>query len=135
PITIENCTNVTITANDFDTVTGAIFIRNSHNVTITWNRYRNVGNGTIGSGHSNFVQLNNTFDGYIGHNKGKDGNTEDIISIFQSGGSSATSPLVIEYNQFEGTNWTSSSGSGTMLGDAGGAHMIVRNNTMLTPGQ
>jgi parallel beta-helix repeat protein len=134
-IIIEGCNNVTITGNDFSGDVGAIYALNSTNVTVTYNRFANIGNGTIGSGHSNYVQFNNTWGGYIGHNKGKGGNTEDLISVYQSGGASATSPLVIEYNAFESTNWTSGSGSGSMLGDGGGSHIVVRYNTYLSPGQ
>ena len=106
-IIIERCNNVTITANDFSNVVGGIYVLDSTNVTITWNRYENIGDGTIGSGHSNFVQFNKSTGGYIAHNKGIGGNTEDIISIFQSGGTSASSPLIIEYNAFQGTDWSS----------------------------
>jgi parallel beta-helix repeat protein len=134
-IIVEQCDNVTITGNDFSNVVGGIYVLDSTNVTITWNRYENIGDGTIGSGHSNFVQFANSIGGYIAHNKGIGGNTEDIISIYQSGGASASSPLIIEYNAFQGTNWSSESGSGSMLGDSCGAHMVVRFNTYLSPGQ
>ena len=134
-IIVEQCNNVTITGNDFSNVVGGIFILDSTNVTVTWNRYENIGDGTFGSGHSNFVQFAKSFGGYIAHNKGIGGNTEDIISIFQSGGSSASSPLIIEYNAFQGTNWSSESGSGSMMGDSCGAHMVIRFNTYLSPGQ
>ena len=134
-IVIENSSNITVTANDFDNVVGAIYVFNSTNVTVTWNRYRNIGDGSIGSGHSNFVQFNNVTGGYIANNKGKGGNTEDIISMFQSQGSSASSPIVIEHNAFQGTTWTSGSGSGAMLGDAGGSHIVFRFNSLLSPGQ
>ena len=134
-IIVRNSSNITITANDFDTVVGAIYVQNSTNITVTWNRYRNIGDGTTGSGHSAFIQFNETTGGYIGHNKGIGGKTEDIISMWQSGGSSSSSPLVIEYNHFEGTNWTSGSGAGINMGDGGGSHMIARFNTLLNPGQ
>jgi parallel beta-helix repeat protein len=134
-IVIEGCNNVTITGNDFSGDVGAVYAINSTNVTITWNRFQNIGDGTIGSGHSNYVQFNNTWGGYVGHNKGVGGNTEDLISVYESGGASAASPLVIEYNAFEGTNWSSGSGSGSMLGDAGGTHIVIRYNTYLSPGQ
>jgi parallel beta-helix repeat protein len=133
-IIVEQCNNVTITGNDFSNVVGGIFILDSTNVTVTWNRYENIGDGTFGSGHSNFVQFAKSFGGYIAHNKGIGGNTEDIISIYQSGGSSASSPLIIEYNAFQGTNWLSESGSGSMMGDSCGAHMVIRFNTYLSPG-
>ncbi len=140
-IIIENCNNVTITGNDFSGDVGAIYALNSTNVTVTWNRFQNIGNGTIGSGHSNYIQFNNTWDGYIGNNKGIGGNTEDMISIYKSGGSSVSSPLIIENNAFESplppnpNAWSSGSGSGSMLGDSGGSHIIIRNNTYLSPGQ
>ena len=38
-IIIERCNNVTITANDFSNVVGGIYVLDSTNVTITWNRY------------------------------------------------------------------------------------------------
>jgi hypothetical protein len=134
-IVVSNSSNVTITANDFSGNTGDIYVVDSTNVTVTWNRYRNVGDGSIGSGHSNFVQFNRTTGGYIGHNKGLGGDTEDIISLFQSQGASAADPLVIEANAFEGTTWSSGSGSGSMLGDGGGSHIVIRDNTFLSPGQ
>jgi hypothetical protein len=134
-IVVMNSSNVTITANDFDNVVGAIYVVDSTNVTVTWNRFRNIGDGTIGSGHSNYIQFARTTDGYIGHNNGIGGNTEDLISMWQSGGSSSSSPIIIEYNHFEGTNWTSTSGLGINLGDGGGSHMIARFNILLNPGQ
>jgi hypothetical protein len=134
-IVVSNSSNVTVTANDFDNVVGGILVIDSTNVTVTWNRFRNIGDGTVGSGHSNYVQFARTTDGYIGHNKGIGGNTEDMISMYQSGGSSSSSPIVIEYNQFEGTNWASPSGTGINMGDSGGSHMIARFNTLLSPAQ
>jgi parallel beta-helix repeat protein len=142
-IIIENCSNVTVTANDFSDDVGGVFVLNSTNVTVTWNRFRNIGDGSIGSGHSNYVQFNNVTGGYIGHNKGIGGDTEDMISIFESGGASASNPLVIEYNAFESPltdkpnerAWTSDSGTGTNLGDGGGSHVVLRYNTYLNVAQ
>ena len=134
-IVIENSSNVTITANDFSGNTGDILAVDSKNITVTWNRYRNVGNGVVGSGQSNFVQFARTIGGTIAHNKGIGGNTEDIISMFESHGASAASPTLIEDNAFEGTDWSSDSGSGIMLGDDGGSHIVVRGNILVTPGQ
>jgi hypothetical protein len=37
-IVIENCDNVTVTANDFTNVVGAIYALNSTNITVTWTR-------------------------------------------------------------------------------------------------
>ena len=60
-----------------------------------------------------------------------------MISIYKSGGADASHPLTIENNAFESTlppdatAWNSGSGSGTMIGDSGGSHIIVRYNTYL----
>ena len=54
--------------------------------------------------------------------------------MYHSGGTS-TSPFIIDYNHFEGTNWTSSSGSGIALGDGSSAYSIARNNILLNVGQ
>ena len=134
-IIVENCNNVTITGNDFSGDVGGVYVLNSTNVTVTWNRFQNIGDGTIGSGHSNYVQFNQSTGGYIAYNKGIGGNTEDMISLYRSGGASSSSPLIVEHNAFEGTNWSSGSGSGTMSGDAGGSHIVVRYNTFLNPAQ
>ena len=72
--------------------------------------------------------------GYIGTNKGIGGDTEDIVSLHNSGGS-PEEPLVVENNHFEGTNWSSASGSGIALGDSGSTYSIARNNILLNPGQ
>jgi hypothetical protein len=142
-LVISNSNNVTVTANDFDNTTGGIYCINSTNVTITWNRFRNIGNNTIGSGHSNYIQFNNCWGGYIAHNKGIGGLTEDMVSIYMSGGVDSAHPLIIELNAFESPltdlpnirSWTSGSGSGFMLADSGGHDITVQNNTVLTPGQ
>lgn len=136
-ITIMNCHDVVISQNDFIDDTEPIYVQDSTNVTITANRYRNI-TGPYqrnGSHRGNFTQWQNSFGGSIDHNVGIGGNTEDIVSIFQSGGADSAHPLVIEDNTFQGTNWTSASGSGIMLGDGGGSHVIVRNNTLINPGQ
>jgi hypothetical protein len=134
-IVVEGCRNVTITENDFDGTLGGVFVLNSENVVVTYNRFRGIGNGTIGSGKSNYVQFNKVTGGSISYNKGLGGNTEDLVSIYQSSGTSSA-PLVVEHNAFEGTDWTRSSGTGIIVGDGGGGNYVtVRYNRLLTPGQ
>ena len=141
---IENSSNITITDNDFSNVKHAILAIGSRNVTITRNRFRSVGDleaGAIIGRMGNFVQFNGVTGGRIADNKGVGGNTEDMISIYKSGGSSAGSPLIIENNAFESPlppdpiAWVSPSGSGIMAGDDGGHDIVVRNNTLLNAGQ
>ena len=135
-IHLENCHNVTIRANDFARVAQGITVLRSTNVRIEWNRYLDIKgpHERVGKHRANFVQLVEVSRGRIYHNKGKGGDTEDIVSMYHSGGTS-TSPFIIDYNQFEGTNWTSSSGSGIALGDGSSAYSIARNNTLLNVGQ
>ena len=135
-IHLENCNNVTIKANDFARVAQGITVLRSTNVRIEWNRYLDIRgpHERVGKHRANFVQLVEVSRGRISHNKGKGGDTEDIVSMYHSGGT-LTSPFIIEYNHFEGTNWTSSSGSGIALGDGSSAYSIARNNTLLNVGQ
>ncbi|MGK2852336.1 MAG: lamin tail domain-containing protein [Candidatus Limnocylindrales bacterium] len=135
-IHLERCNNVTIRANDFARVAQAITVLDSTNVRIEWNRYQDIlgPHARVGKHRANFVQLVRVKGGVIADNKGKDGDTEDIVSMYESGGT-AGSPFVIERNQFEGTNWTSTSGSGIALGDGTSSYSIVRDNTLLNVGQ
>lgn len=136
-ITIRNCSDVTITQNDFIDDAEPIYVVNSTDVTISSNRYRNI-TGPYqrnGSHRGNFTQWESSTGGAISGNVGIGGNTEDIVSIYKSGGASASTPLVIENNTFEGTDWVSPSGSGILVGDGGGSHVVIRGNTLINPGQ
>lgn len=135
-IHLERCNNVTIRANDFARVAQAITVIDSTNVRIEWNRYEDIvgPHDRDGKHRANFVQLVEVTGGTISNNKGRGGDTEDIISMFRSGGT-AEAPFVIEANHFEGTDWTSGSGSGIALGDQGSAYSIARGNTLLNVGQ
>lgn len=135
-IRLQGCANVTIRANDFARVAQAITVIDSTNVRVEWNRYLDIvgPNARVGKNRANFVQLVNVTGGYIGSNKGKGGDTEDIISLYETGGG-ADDPLIVERNQFEGTGWTSTSGSGIALGDEASMFAIARENTLLNVGQ
>jgi hypothetical protein len=135
-IHLEDCDNVVIRGNDFSRVSQAITVIDSTNVRVEWNRYEDIlGPHTRdGSHRGNFVQFVRVANGYIGHNKGRGGDTEDIVSLFRSGGTAAD-PLIVEENQFEGIDWTSVSGSGIALGDGESSHTIARGNTLLNVGQ
>jgi Right handed beta helix region len=136
-IHLKGCNNVLIRANDFARVAQAITVEKSTNVRIEWNRYLDiVGPHERDSAlnRANFAQLDSVSGGFISHNKGKGGDTEDIVSLFRTGGT-AEDPFVVEYNHFQGTDWTSKSGSGIALGDATSAHSIARYNVLLNPGQ
>jgi hypothetical protein len=131
-IRIENCTNVTIRSVDFLNVAEGVYALNSSNITIVDSRYSNItgpAQPRTGANVANFVQFNNVAGGLIDHNKGKGGDTEDIVSIYQS------DHVSVEDNRFEGTNWTSGSGSGIALSDGGGSFNVAQRNILVNPGQ
>ena len=137
-IHLERCKNVTIRANDFARVAQAITVIDSTNVRIEWNRYLDIlgpHKRVPGKHRANFVAARRgPAWPRSAHNKGKGGDTEDIISLFRTGGT-AKHPFIIEYNHFQGGDWTSTSGSGIALGDATSSHSIARYNVLLDPGQ
>jgi parallel beta-helix repeat protein len=139
-IVLNNCSNVTVTANDFSGDVGGIYAYDSANITVTWNRFQDIGDGTIGGGHSNYIQFNGTTGGLIANNKGIGGNTVDMISIYESGGTAA-SPLVVEDNALESPlppatdAWSSGSGTCINAADGGGSYIEVEGNTCLNGGQ
>jgi hypothetical protein len=148
-ITVRNAHNVTIRNVDFQNVVGGIYLSACSGTLLIENcRGRNIGDNTIGSGHSNFIQLAECrMDGYIRGNKFLGGHTEDMISTWHSGGYGAGAELIIEDNALQGLvtdtatarAWTRSSGTGIIISDGAGSSnngwIIVRNNTLLTPGQ
>jgi Periplasmic copper-binding protein (NosD) len=130
PIVLDHCTNITVTDCNFANVLGCVYAVDSTNISVVECRYSNVGDGTIGSGHSNFVQLNRCSTGYIARNKGKGGDTEDIVNM------SMSDHVTIEDNHFEGTDWSSASGSGIALGDGiGSSYCVAQRNILINPGQ
>lgn len=136
---------------DFDSNSGDIFlIGDSGQIRIENIRARNTGAGRTqnGSGQGEVIQLNGTFDdgtGGIRHIKSYGGNTEDMISIFQSGGvGPGAQRLVIgdvhEESPLPGDPLAWSSGSGTCinLADAnkpGTGHILLQNSTFKNCGQ
>ena len=135
-IHLQRCHNVTIRANDFARVAQAITVLDSTNVRIEWNRYEDIlgPHARDGKHRANFVQLVRVAGGSINDNKGRGGDTEDIVSMYESGGS-ADAPFLVERNHFEGIDWSSDSGSGIALGDGESSHAIARDNVLLNVGQ
>lgn len=130
-IRLQDCHNVTIKAVDFINVAEGVLAVNSTNIKVIDSRYQNILGPHERDGHNrgNFVQFDNVNGGLIDHNKGKGGDTEDVVSVHHS------SNIVVEDNHFEGTNWTSTSGSGIALADGGSSNNIARRNTLVNIGQ
>jgi Lamin Tail Domain/Right handed beta helix region len=130
-IRLVNCHNVTIKAVDFINVAEGVYAVDSTNIKIIDSRYQNITGPSdrTGANTGNFVQFHRVSGGLIDHNKGKGGDTEDVVSLYKS------SHIVVEDNHFEGTNWTSTSGSGIAIGDGGGSDNIARRNKLVNIGQ
>lgn len=143
-LVISGATNVYLHDLDFAENGGDIFVTHSSGqIRIERIRARNTGDGTVGSGHSNVIQLNNTFDNGTGGIRGVKsygGRTEDAISIFQSGGIDSAHPLVIEDVHIErplppdANAWSSTTSTCINLADAGGHDILLRNSTFLNCG-
>lgn len=149
-LTVHDAHNVYLHDLDFDTCGGGIFLLNvTGTIRIEFIRGRNIGNGSIGSGQGNLIQFNNAWQsapeipgGYarVTHIKEYGGDTEDVISVFKSGGIDAAHPLVIGDVHVESPltgplAWSSSSGTCANLADAGGHDIRLQNSTFLNCGQ
>lgn len=132
-IMLTDCRNIIIRNVDFDAVAQPfVFGRNCENITVEWCRARNITgpSNRIGLNTGNFVQtvdaptnINIVDNLIIG------GDTEDIISYFTAVGG------LCARNRIDGSGWVSTSGTGIILGDGGGAGIVVEDNTLLNPGQ
>ena len=131
-IVLNNCHDITIDNCDFENVPGCVYAApGSSNITITNNRAKNITGPSVRTGANvgNFTQFNGVTGGLVAKNKILNGDTEDVISVYQSHN------VIVEDNQIENQTWTSSSGSGIALGDSGGSGNIARRNQLLNPGQ
>lgn len=146
-VTLRNVNGAHIHHIDVANCIGGIYLHNCTDVVIEDYRARNIGNGTKGSGKSNYVQFAESRGGAVRNSTFIGGRTEDMISTWHSGGWGVGNELIIEDNHLEGylTNqpnaraWISNSGTGIILSDGRGSskngHIIVRNNTLINPGQ
>jgi hypothetical protein len=146
-VTLRRCRRVWIHDIDLADLVGGIYASECEDVVVEDVRGRNIGDNTIGSGHSNYVQFAETRGGAIRRCRFLGGLTEDMISTWHSGGWDATRPLLIEDNALQGLladtpearAWTRTSGTGIIVSDGGGddknGWVTVRRNTLLSPGQ
>ena len=148
-LTVHDAKNVYIHDVDFDGCGGDIFLVNVTGVVRIENvRARNTGDGSIGAGHGNVIQFNNVWqsapelpDGSarIRMIKSYGGDTEDVISMFRSGGIDAAHPLVIGSVHIEDPltgplAWSSPSSTCVNLADAGGHDIRLQNSSFLNCG-
>lgn len=129
-----------------------VFIDKSSGVTVQGNTIRTDSSkgGVYGHSSSTIAVIGNSitrsgrnpiqFDKVTGGGNRIEGNTvtnspaEDMISLFKSGGTSG-SWLRVTNNRLRNNTGKSNSGSGIMLGDAGGSYILVQGNSLADPGQ
>lgn len=135
-IQLSNCHNFQILDNDFDGDTEPIFLYQCTDFELGWLRARNIVGPSArdGSHRGNLVQMDTCLRYHIHDFKVLNGDTEDIISNYKSGGV-AGAPSIIENFAIENDVWSSSSGTGVILGDVSGDYIEVRNGTLLSAGQ
>jgi hypothetical protein len=148
-LTVHDAHNVYVHDVDFDGCGGGIFLVNVTGMVRIENvRARNIGDGTIGAGHGNVIQFNNVWQSApelpsrgarIRSIKAYGGDTEDVISVYRSGGINATHPLVIgdvhiEHPLSGPLAWSSPSGTCVNLADDGGHDIRLQNSTFLNCG-
>lgn len=148
-LTVHDAHNVYIHDVDFNGCGGDIFLVNVTGMIRIENvRARNTGDGTAGAGHGNVIQFNNVWQSApelpgggarIRAIKAYGGHTEDVISVYKSGGFDARHPLVIgdvhvEHPLSGPLAWSSRSGTCVNLADHGGHDIRLQYSTFLNCG-
>lgn len=130
-VVVEGSTSVRLEGLEiFDSASG-VYALESQGVAVVSNRFHNAGR--------NFVQFDkvtgggNKIVGNSGANRLGASSAEDFVSIYQSSGTSSN-PLLVSGNTFR-DGGPSQSGSGIMVGDYGGSHIVVEGNSLVNPGQ
>ena len=153
-ITVTNASSVVIRNATIGPCGGeAVYLSDVDGVKVSGNYITDTGNGVLAhrsdsvavdgnafvNAGRNFVQFDkvngsgSSISGNRGQNELGGSNAEDFISLYQSNGTSS-SPIRIVGNHLR-DGGPSGSGSGIMLGDAGGSHQYVADNVLVNPGQ
>ena len=128
---LSDVNGASITGNAITDTVNGVLVHRSTSVVVDNNTFRHAGR--------NFVQFDkvtgsgSSISGNRGENALGGSNAEDLISVYQSGGTSG-SPLRVVGNHLR-NGGPSNSGSGIMLGDGGGGNVIVQGNALVNPGQ
>lgn len=130
-IYITDSADVTVVGNYITESARGVLAHRSETIKVNENAFAFTGR--------NFVQFDkvngpgSSISGNRGANELGGSNAEDLISLYQSNGTSG-SPIRIANNHLK-DGGPSSSGSGIMLGDGGGSHQVAEGNVLVDPGQ
>jgi hypothetical protein len=135
-VQILNSKNVTVINCFFENTSAGVYAYQSSGVNVSGNRFRNM-QGPFPKGQ--MVQFNEVTGAgnKINYNKCQNvmdkSYPEDAINLYKTYGTAA-SPVEVTGNRILGGG-PSKSGGGIMVGDNGGAYVIVKNNILVNPGQ
>ncbi len=128
---LSDVDGASVSGNYITDTDNGVLVHRSNSVAVDGNAFVNAGR--------NFVQFDkvngsgSSISGNRGQNELGRSNAEDFISLYQSNGTSS-SPIRIIGNHLR-DGGPSGSGSGIMLGDAGGSYQYVADNVLVNPGQ
>ncbi|MDR3403508.1 MAG: right-handed parallel beta-helix repeat-containing protein [Chthoniobacter sp.] len=137
-----HCRDLVVEGCRLEHVATGVYAIDSQDIQVTGNFGRNV-QGPFPRGQ--LAQFDNVsgahcaIRGNYAINDASQSNPEDVINIYQSKGE-AGAPILIEDNYLvgdpvKGSAGKSKTGSGIMLGDVGGTHLLCRRNVVLSAGQ
>jgi hypothetical protein len=141
-VNVDGCEDVLIQGNRMERVSSGVWAHKSTKVQVVGNYVEDVVGPMPRGQLAQFDKVSgkdNVIRGNFGVNHRGKSSPEDMISLYQSTGT-AESPILIENNYLggdpkEGSSDKSKSGSGIMLGDSGGEHLLCRRNIVVSPGQ
>ncbi len=141
-VQIGGCTDVVVEGCRIENVVSGVYAVGGHGIRVLGNFMRNM-KGPFPRGQAaQFDEVTGTNNAicynYVINERGRSV-PEDCINLYKSAGT-AESPVLVENNYLTGdpvagSQDKSPNGSGIMLGDEGGAHILCRKNTILSAAQ
>ena len=135
-VNISGCSDVTVTSSTFQHVATGVYALSSSGIKVIGNRALNV-QGPMPRGQMvQFDKVTGAGNRILANavlNQPGRSNPEDAISLYKSSGT-PDDPIMVSGNRIRGGG-PSVSGGGIMTGDNGGAWIVVRENTLVDPGQ
>lgn len=135
-VSIYACDDVVVTKNRFEHIRTGVYALDSEGIQVSHNKCRNV-QGPFPRGQ--MVQFDkvsgkgNRINFNICENVLGKSYAEDAVNLYKSNGT-ADDPIQVIGNKIRGGG-PSGSGGGIMTGDAGGSYILVKDNTLVDPGQ
>lgn len=138
-VNLEDAQNINIHHNLFNGGTAGVYSVSSTTVKVNNNQFVNMRMSAAGSrgqavqfngtGGPGCEIMNNMIENFAGES-----NAEDMISLYGGSRGTASSPIMISGNWGRG-GCPSTSGGGIIAGDNNGGYVIMKDNSLMNPGQ